>query len=44
VHDGAAVLVHTLAMLAVMGVVALAVYEKLGVGILRHAWLNVDLL
>ncbi len=44
VQDGAAVLVHTLAMLVVMGVVALAVYEKLGVGVLRRAWLNVDLL
>ena len=44
VQDGAAVLVHTLAMLVVMGMVALAVYEKLGVGVLRRAWLNVDLL
>jgi hypothetical protein len=44
VQDGAAVLVHTLAMLVVMGVVALAVYERLGVGVLRRAWLNVDLL
>jgi hypothetical protein len=43
VQDGAALLVHTLAMLAVMGLVALVVYEKLGVGVLRHAWLNVDL-
>jgi hypothetical protein len=44
VQDGAAVLVHTLAMLVVMGMVALAVYEKLGVGVLRRAWLNLDLL
>jgi hypothetical protein len=43
VQDGVAVLVHTLAMLAVMGFVAVAVYEKLGVGVLRRAWLNVDL-
>jgi hypothetical protein len=43
VQDGVAVLVHTLAMLAVMGLVAVTVYEKLGVGILRHAWFNVDL-
>jgi hypothetical protein len=43
VQDGVAVLVHTLAMLAVMGLVAVAVYEKLGVGMLRHAWFNVDL-
>jgi hypothetical protein len=40
----AAVLLHTLAMLAVMGVVALVVYERVGVGFLRRAWLNVDLL
>jgi hypothetical protein len=44
VQDGAAVLVHTLAMLVVMGVVAVAVYERVGVGVLRRAWLNVDLL
>jgi hypothetical protein len=40
---GAAVLVHTLAMLLVMGAVAALVYEKLGVGVLRRAWLNLDL-
>jgi hypothetical protein len=40
---GAAVLLHTLAMLLVMGLVAALVYEKLGVGVLRRAWLNVDL-
>jgi hypothetical protein len=44
IQDAAAVLVHTLAMLAVMGAVALLVYEKLGVDVLRRAWLNVDLL
>jgi hypothetical protein len=43
-QDSAAVLVHTAAMLVVMGVVALAVYQKLGVDVLRRAWLNVDLL
>jgi hypothetical protein len=42
-RDGAAVLVHTLAMLLVMGAVALVVYEKLGVRILRRAWVNLDL-
>ena len=26
------------------GIVALLVYEKLGVGILRRAWINLDLL
>ena len=34
--------VHVAAMLAVMTLVALVVYEKLGVGILRRAWLNTD--
>jgi hypothetical protein len=43
-QDAAAVLVHTLAMLVVMGAVALLVYDKLGVEVLRRAWLNVDLL
>ena len=43
-QDAAAVMVHTLAMLAVMGAVAVVVYEKLGLDVLRRAWLNVDLL
>jgi hypothetical protein len=42
-QDAAAVLVHTGAMLVVMGAVALVVYEKVGVGILRRAWINLDL-
>jgi hypothetical protein len=43
--DGAAaVVVHTAAMLAVMGVVAVVVYDKVGLGILRKAWVNMDLL
>jgi hypothetical protein len=42
--DLAAVAVHTLAMFAVMAVVALIVYEKLGVMVLKRAWLNMDLL
>ncbi len=37
-----AVLVHTVAMITVAGVVAVAVYETVGVGILRSAWINVD--
>jgi hypothetical protein len=44
VENGVALLVHTLAMLLVMGAVALIVYERLGVGVLRRAWLNVNLL
>jgi hypothetical protein len=42
VQQVAAVLVHTLAMLLVMGVVAVVVYERVGVGFLRRAWLNLD--
>jgi hypothetical protein len=38
---GAAML-HTLAMLLAMGLVAGLVYERLGVGVLRRAWLNLD--
>jgi len=43
-QDAAAVLVHTLAMLVAMGAVAWVVYEKLGVAILRRAWVNLDLI
>jgi hypothetical protein len=43
-QDAAAVLVHTLAMLLVMGAVALVVYEKVGLAILRRAWGNLDLI
>jgi len=41
--DFAAVGLHTLAMFAVMGVVAVLVYEKLGVMVLKRAWFNLDL-
>ena len=37
-----AVAVHTVAMITVAGIVAVAVYETVGVGILRSAWINVD--
>ena len=37
-----AVSVHVGAMLAVMAVVALLVYEKLGLTFLRRAWVNSD--
>jgi hypothetical protein len=33
---------HVLAMLTVMGVVAMVVYERLGLKVLRTAWLNTD--
>jgi hypothetical protein len=38
----AAVAVHTLAMLAVTGVIAVAVYEWFGVAFLRRGWINLD--
>ena len=38
----AIVLVHTGAMLLVMGTVAFAVYEWIGLKILRSAWINLD--
>jgi len=44
VAGAAAVTVHSLAMLAVMGLVAVVVYEKVGLGILRKGWVNVDML
>jgi hypothetical protein len=40
----AAVGVHTLAMLAVTGVVAVVVYEWVGLAFLRRGWINLDLL
>jgi hypothetical protein len=40
--DAAAIVVHSTAMLLAMGLVAIIVYEKLGLGVLRKAWLNLD--
>src|SRR5215210_1841616 len=42
--DMAAVVVHTLSMFAVMAAIALVVYQKLGLMILKRTWFNVDLL
>jgi hypothetical protein len=42
--DLAAVAVHTLSMFAVMAAVALVVYDRLGLMILKRTWFNVDLL
>jgi hypothetical protein len=39
-----AVLLHTAAMFAVMALVALVVYEKLGLRLLRRTWFNLDFL
>jgi hypothetical protein len=38
----AAPLIHTVGYLAVTGVLAVVVYEKVGLRILRRAWLNLD--
>ncbi|CAO3439052.1 hypothetical protein [Azospirillum endophyticum] len=40
----AVVLVHMTAMLAVIAVIGLAVFETVGLGILRRGWVNFDLL
>ena len=42
-QDLAAVTIHSASMLVVMGATALIVYERLGLNVLRKAWLNVDL-
>jgi hypothetical protein len=39
----AAVVVHTVGYLLTTALVAIVVYEKLGVAILRRAWFNIDL-
>jgi hypothetical protein len=39
---GAAVVVHTLAMIVIAAVTAVVVYEVVGVGILRRGWVNLD--
>jgi hypothetical protein len=44
---GFAVLIHTASMLAVAGILAITffeTYEKVGLRLLRHTWLNFDLL
>ncbi len=40
--EAAAVGVHTIAMFLVMALLAIVVYEKLGLAILRRAWFNLD--
>ena len=40
----AAVGLHSCAMLAVAGLLAVVVYQKLGVEVLRRAWVNLDLI
>jgi hypothetical protein len=43
-EDALAVTVHSASMLVVMATIAVVVYERLGLNVLRKAWLNVDLL
>jgi hypothetical protein len=40
----AAVGVHTLSMLATTGLVAVVIYEFIGVAFLRRGWINLDLI
>ncbi len=37
-------ILHTSAMLLVMGTIAIVIYEKVGLAILRSAWINLDLI
>jgi hypothetical protein len=41
-ESGLAIALHVGAMVAVMGVIAVLVYEYVGVAVLRKAWLNLD--
>lgn len=43
VQAAAAATLHVAAMLITMGVVSVVVYEKVGLGILRRGWFNLDL-
>jgi len=38
------VIVHTSAMVLVMGIIAIVIYEKVGLAILRSAWINLDVI
>jgi hypothetical protein len=40
--DAVAVAIHTFTYLVVMALVAWVVYRRLGLGLLRTAWLNLD--
>lgn len=40
----AAVALHTLTMFLVMGLIAVVVYQEVGVEVLRRAWINLDLI
>jgi hypothetical protein len=40
----AGIAVHTLAMLTITAAIAILVYEWIGLEVLRHAWINVDVI
>jgi hypothetical protein len=40
----AAIVVHTMAQLLVAALIALVVYQSVGLSVLRRAWLNLDLI
>ena len=40
--SGVGLILHVAAMIAVMAVIAVVVYDKLGVAVLKKAWLNTD--
>ncbi len=40
----AAATLHTVALIVVMALIAIVVYERLGIAFLRRAWINVDLI
>jgi hypothetical protein len=41
-ESGLAIMLHVGAMVAVMGVIAVLVYDRYGVAVLRKAWINLD--
>jgi hypothetical protein len=42
IPSGIGIALHVLAMVVVMGLIAIVVYEKLGLEVLRRAWINTD--
>ena len=42
INSFAAVGIHTAAMVSVSGMIAIPVYDWIGVGFLRHVWINLD--
>jgi hypothetical protein len=40
--SGVAIMLHVAAMITVMGVIAVLVYDHVGVAVLRKAWVNLD--